>query len=80
MDLLTRFASTILEDYKIEVENKKMFYELLNEVLSPKLFIGGLPIEQDRDILRLKRCSIIVGTLGRIMQLLQENILTLHNI
>jgi len=41
----------------------------VKEVFQPKLFIGGLPIEQDRDILKLKRCSIVIGTLGRIMQL-----------
>lgn len=43
--------------------------ELLKEIFQPHLFIGGLPIEHDRDILKLKRCSIVIGTLGRLMQL-----------
>lgn len=70
MDLITRFSQTIIESHSTDTKDKKLFFELLNEVLQPKLFIGGLPIEQDRDILRLKRCSIVIGTLGRIMQLL----------
>lgn len=44
-----------------------LYKELLFEIFQPKLFIGGLPIDQDRDVLKLKRCSIVIGTLGRIM-------------
>jgi superfamily II DNA/RNA helicase len=58
MDILNRLIATF------EFEN-----ELLKEVFQPHLFIGGLPIEQDRDILKIKRCSIVIGTLGRLMQL-----------
>ena len=56
MDLVSRLVGSF------ESENN-----LLKEVLQPHLFIGGLPIESDREVLKVKRCSIVIGTLGRVM-------------
>jgi len=61
---------------KFFVKGKKFF----KNSYKAGLCIGGLPVQDTRNALRLKQFDMIVGTLGRIIELLKEKSLDLINI
>ncbi|KAM3130223.1 hypothetical protein pb186bvf_017618 [Paramecium bursaria] len=76
MDVLSKIIKLIITQYPEDNQDNS----ILKEYFQPHLFIGGLPIEKDRDVLKTKRCNIIIGTAGRIVQLIQEKLMQLHNL
>ncbi|EAR89314.2 DEAD/DEAH-box helicase (macronuclear) [Tetrahymena thermophila SB210] len=44
------------------------------------IFIGGLPLQDDRRNLKIQHVKIIIGTIGRIVALIKENSLVLSSI
>ncbi|KAL4496205.1 hypothetical protein ABPG72_012942 [Tetrahymena utriculariae] len=44
------------------------------------IFIGGLPLQDDRRNLKIQHVKIIIGTIGRVVALIKENSLTLSSI
>lgn len=54
--------------------------EFKQNKLKPGLFIGGLPIEDDRKNLKSNSFNIVIGTLGRINALICEKSLNLKHI
>lgn len=80
--ILTQLLEKLFKNFEAHPEFKGNadFQFLLREHFQPHLFIGGLPVQQDRDIIKTKRCTIAVGTVGRLMQMLQEKLLNLTKV
>ena len=50
-----------------------LFYQL-------KIFIGGLPVEDDIQVLKNGECKIAVGTVGRLISLIKQEKLNLSDL
>ncbi|CAD8176920.1 unnamed protein product [Paramecium octaurelia] len=81
------FALIIVPTRELAIQITDILTKLVNKLegvekdyFQSHLFIGGLPVEQDRDVLKTRRCTIIIGTVGRIMQMIQEKLMNLCNI
>ena len=51
-----------------------------NQRIEIGFFVGGIEIEDDRNIIKNNNVNIAIGTLGRIKHLLKENTLNLANL
>ncbi|KRX02173.1 P-loop containing nucleoside triphosphate hydrolase [Pseudocohnilembus persalinus] len=67
----------VLNKILVELQKQKI---KLNIKLRAGVFIGGLPIEDDRKNLKANTFTIAIGTLGRIQALIKEKSLNIKNI
>lgn len=58
----------------------RSFNKSLLPHINSGIFIGGLPLQDDRRNLKIQKVKVVVGTIGRIIALIKENSLKLNDV